>query len=79
MGERLRYGLLHALLPVRQQQAALRGHLPVLRLRHRLPCRRVPGVPVYHTIRAASLATFIFVADLQVQNQVLVVTFAITL
>ena len=79
MGERLRYGLLHALLPVHRQQAALRGHLPVLRLRHRLPCRRVPGVPVYHTIRAASLATFIFVADLQVQNQVLVVTFAITL
>ena len=40
--------VVHAVLPVRlqpRQQAALRGHLPVLPLRHQLPNRRVPGVP----------------------------------
>ena len=40
--------VLHAVLPVRlqpRQQADLRGHLPVLPLRPRLPNRRVPCVP----------------------------------
>ncbi|KAL5648643.1 hypothetical protein ACJX0J_039452, partial [Zea mays] len=40
--------ILHALLPVRVQhgqQAALRGHLHVLRLRRRLPARGVLLLP----------------------------------
>ena len=40
--------VLHIVLPVRlqpRQQADLRGHLPVLPLRPRLPNRRVPCVP----------------------------------